>query len=372
MRQEQFVARHQAEWQAFEHWLQTRGDARVARGERNSGELGDEQVPQRYRRLCQQLALARRRGYSPVVTARLQELMQRGHNLLYRTPPPRWRRALEFVLADFPRLVRSEPGCMWAALALFALPLVGFFALLQFQPELIHSLMDPVQVAQMEQMYDPESPSHKLGRDSQSDWYMFGVYIMNNISIGLRTFASGLLFGVGAILVLIFNGVSIGAVFGHLQQIGYGDPLWRFVCGHAPFELTAIVIAGGAGMRLGLGLIAPGRLSRGESLRVAGVKGAKLCLGVAMMLLVAAFIEAFWSSTGSIPAAVKYSVSAVLWALVLAWLFFGGRGHDALARHGRAVTPSARPGMAGQDGPQAGMSRHGRLQTGSTERADAP
>jgi hypothetical protein len=116
MRQEQFVARHQSEWQAFEHWLHARGgSAREARGAPNTGVATDEDIPARYRRICQQLALARKRGYSPAVVDRLQRLMQRGHNLLYRTPPPRWRRAAEFLLADFPRLVRSEAGCMWAA-----------------------------------------------------------------------------------------------------------------------------------------------------------------------------------------------------------------------------------------------------------------
>ena len=328
MRQEQFVARHQREWQAFEHWLETRGDARRAAVERNTGEIGDEEVPARYRRLCQQLALARRRGYSPVLTTRLQGLMQRGHNLLYRTPAPRWQRAAEFLLADFPRLVRSEAGCMWAAAALFVVPLLTMFVLLQFHPELIHGLMSPQQVAELERMYDPSSDRHKLGRESGTDWAMFGHYIMNNISIGLRTFASGLLAGIGTILVLIFNGLSIGAAFGHLQQIGSGDPLWRFVAGHAPFELTGIVLAGGAGLRLGFNLIAPGRRSRLDALVVAGRKGARLCLGVAFMLLLAAFIEAFWSSTQSIPALVKYSVSAVLWTLVLLWLWRGGR-HQA-------------------------------------------
>ncbi|MFT3763864.1 MAG: stage II sporulation protein M [Pseudoxanthomonas sp.] len=375
MRQEQFVARHQAEWQAFEHWLQVRGDVGAARAERRrDDELADEDVPQRYRRICQQLALARRRGYSPVVTERLQQLMQRGHNLLYRTPPPRWRRAAEFLLADFPRLVRSEAGCMWASLALFAIPLLGWFALLQWRPELIHALMGPQQIAQLERMYDPASAAHKLGRDSGSDWMMFGVYIMNNISIGLRTFASGLLAGVGTIAVLIANGVQIGAAFGHLQQIGYGDPLWRFTCGHGAFELTAIVIAGGAGLRLGLGLIAPGRLRRVDALVEGGKKGAQLCLGVAAMLLVAAFIEAFWSSIGSIPAAVKYAVAAALWTAVLAWLSFGGRGrgHDALARHGRAVMPSAWPGMAGLDDPQAGAPRQGWQRDRQPEPTDAP
>lgn len=325
MRQEQFVTRYQHEWQQFEDWLQRRGDsARKVRGSLDPDLPGDETIPERYRRLCQHLALARRRGYSPQLVERLQQLMQRGHNLLYRTPPPRWQRAVEFLIADFPQLVRNQAAAMWVACALFVLPLVGIFVLLQYQPELIHLLLDPRQITQMEKMYDPAAD--RLGRDSGTDWAMFGHYIMNNISIGLRTFASGLLAGIGTVLVLLFNGITIGAVAGHLQQVGFDDPFWRFVVGHAPFELTAIVIAGGAGLQLGLKLLAPGRRRRIDALVEGGIIGARLCLGVAFMLLVAAFIEAFWSSTAAVPAWGKYSVSAVLWVLVLLWLGRGGRG----------------------------------------------
>ena len=56
-------------------------------------------MPARYRRLCQQLALARSRGYSPQVVERLQALTQRGHAVFYRAAPPQWRRALQFFLA---------------------------------------------------------------------------------------------------------------------------------------------------------------------------------------------------------------------------------------------------------------------------------
>ncbi len=333
MRQEQFVARHQGEWAEFEVWLRTRADARRAQGARNTGVLGDEAMPQRYRRIAQQLSLARRRGYSPQVTTRLQEMLEQGHQVLYRTPPVRWRAALQFLLADFPRLVRSEASCMWAALGLFALPLVLITVLLQFRPELIHAFMDPVQVAQMEQMYDPSNP--RIGRDSGGDWQMFGMYIINNIGIGLQTFASGLLVGVGSIVVLVSNGITIGAVFGHLTQIGSGGPLWSFVCGHGAFELTAIVIAGGAGLQLGLHWLAPGRRTRGQALVQAGLKGARLCMGVAFMLLVAAFIEAFWSSIASVPYPVKYAVAAVLWTGVIVWLWRGGRGHGREAGDAR-------------------------------------
>ncbi len=327
MRQEQFVTRHEHEWRQFEDWLQQRGgSARKARNTPSPDLPGDETIPERYRRLCQQLALARRRGYSPQLVERLQQLMQRGHNLLYRAPPPRWQRALEFLFAGFPQLVRSQAAAMWVACALFVLPLVGVFVLLQYKPELVHLLLDPQQIAHMEQSYDPSAEHLGRTRDSGTDWAMFGHYIMNNISIGLRTFASGLLAGVGTVLVLLYNGLTIGAVAGHLQHMGYGDPFWRFVAGHAPLELTAIVIAGGAGLQLGLRLIAPGRKRRIDALVEGGVIGARLCLGVAFMLLLAAFVEAFWSSIAAVPAWGKFTVSGVLWALVFGWLWRGGHG----------------------------------------------
>ncbi len=329
MRQEQFIARHRPEWDAFEQWLQRRGGGPGRRRTAGTGVVPDEEIPARYRRLCQHLALARRRGYSLPLLERLQHLMHDGHAALYRAPPPRWRRALEFLVAGFPQLVRRQGGVMWASAALFVVPLVGVFAALQWRPDLVYQMLDPVQIAMFERMYDPADPRQALGRESGSDWRMFGHYVMNNISIGLRTFAGGLLAGVGTIAVLVVNGVSIGAVAGHLQAVGHGEPFWRFVAGHAPLELTAIVIAGGAGLRLGVDLVAPGNRRRRDALVDAGRVGARLCLGVAVMLLLAAFVEAFWSSTSSIPAMVKFGVSAALWVLVLGWLWRGGHGDAA-------------------------------------------
>jgi uncharacterized membrane protein SpoIIM required for sporulation len=120
--------------------------------------------------------------------------------------------------------------------------------------------------------------------------------------------------------------VVIGGTAGHLQAIGHGDPFWRFVAGHSAPELIAIVIAGAAGLQLGLALVAPGRRRRVDALIDAGRIGARLCLGVFVMLLFAAFVEAFWSSIGWIPALVKYGVGVLLWSITLAWLAFGGRG----------------------------------------------
>jgi uncharacterized membrane protein SpoIIM required for sporulation len=330
MKQQLFQSRNEQEWAAFARWLEQRERPRPkVREQDGDGVFPDREFPAAYRRLCQQLALAERRGYSAQLVRRLRDLVEHGHLVFYRPRAPRLRRIVDFFAADFPRLVRMQHRAMFASALLFFVPLVGVGILLQFRPELIHSIFDPAQLASFENMYDPASKLQRLGRESGSDLAMFGFYILNNVSIGFRTFASGLLGGIGSVFVLIMNGVVIGGVAGHLTAIGYGDPFWRFVAGHSGPELTAIVISGGAGLQIGMALIAPGRRSRARALIGAGVIGAKLVLGVLAMLVFAAFVEAYWSSLAWMPAPVKFSVGGVVWLTILLWLWRGGRGRAA-------------------------------------------
>lgn len=327
MRQEDFVARYQDEWRRLEQWLELRGGVRP--GKRTDYvELDDLDFAESYRRLCQQLAIAQRRGYSPLVLERLEQLMQRGHHVMYRPPAPRWRRLLEFFAAGFPRLVRRHRAYMAVATLLFFGPLLTMIAVLQWYPELVHSMFSAQELAQFQSMYDPSDERHALGRESGTNLQMFGVYVFNNVSIAFQTFAAGLLGCVGAIFFLAYNGIFIGGIAGHLTAIGYGDPFWRFVSGHSGPELTAIVLAGGAGLRIGWALIAPGRLSRGRALAEAGRDGGQLAMGVFAMLVLAAFVEAYWSSIGWMPTWVKFTFGGVLWLAILYWLWRGGRGGE--------------------------------------------
>jgi uncharacterized membrane protein SpoIIM required for sporulation len=183
----------------------------------------------------------------------------------------------------------------------------------------------------MQSMYDPDAGhlGRLAKRAASDDWAMFGYYIMHNIGIAFQTFASGLLFGLGSAFFLIFNGLMIGAVAGHLTRIGFGQTFWSFVIGHGAFELTAIALAGAAGLQLGWALIAPGRQPRGEALLVAARKSVLLICGVMLFLLVAAFIEAYWSSMTAPSPLIKYLVGAALWMLMAAYLLFAGRSRHA-------------------------------------------
>ncbi len=320
MKQSQFESQHQGQWLAFEHLLVLLENGR-SRAE------ASETFAQDYRRLCQHLALAQQRGYSSHLVDSLQQLAMRGHQQLYRRRHAVGASILAFALGGFPRLVRQQWRFVALACLLFFGSLVVTGLLVYSFPDLVYSVMDPQQVAQMESMYDPDQT--RLGPAAQrlpdQDWMMFGYYIMNNIGIAFQTFASGLLLGLGSLFFLLFNGLMIGAAAGHLTDIGYIETFWPFVIGHGAFELSAIALSGAAGLKLGWALVAPGRLSRGQALREAAKVAVQLVYGVIALLVIAAFIEAYWSSKTSFGPEVKYAVGAALWGLVGTYLTLGGR-----------------------------------------------
>jgi len=320
MKQSLFETRHQGDWQRFATHL----DA-LERGKPDAS--ASEAFASDYRRICHQLALAQERGYSSHLVDPLHQLAMRGHQQLYRHRSQLGAQLLGFILAGFPRLVRAEWRFVLVAGMLFFGSLIAMGLLVYVFPDLVYSVVSPEQVSEMESMYDPAA--RRIGqafeRESSEDWMMFGYYIMHNIGIAFQTFATGLLFGVGSLFFLLFNGLMIGAVAGHLSGVGYGQTFWSFVIGHGAFELTAIALAGAAGLKMGWALLAPGALPRGEALRLAARKSVLLICGVMLLLLIAAFIEAYWSSLSWPQPLSKYLVGAALWALVLAYLVFGGR-----------------------------------------------
>ena len=312
MKQTPFEAAHAQEWQAFEEFLDNKKSFRA------------EEMPERYRRLCQSLALAADRQYSPALVDRLNRLALRGHHALYENRRRQTQRVIEFVLAGFPALVRQEWRLVLVATLLFFGPLLGLIAVLQIFPEFVHYLLRPEQIAGVHEMYDPAA--RRLGmREADTSLAMFGFYIWNNVRIGFQTFAGGLAFGVGSIWFLAANGVILGAVAGYLTEIGYNETFWSFVAGHSSFELIAIVFSGAAGLRLGLAVIAPGNLSRKAALVAAAKPAVRMMYGAAIMFMIAAFVEAFWSPLTEVPFRVKISVGITAWAVLLVYFALAGR-----------------------------------------------
>jgi uncharacterized membrane protein SpoIIM required for sporulation len=323
VKQSQFETEQAGTWADYRRLLEVLESP--GRGRRRSAPL--ERFPRLFRRLCGHYALARTRGYSPGLVAELHDLVRRGYAQLYRRRQDWLDRGLSFLSAGFPRTLRRHAWAFWLSAAVFFGSMLTMGLAAYQDSELIYSLLDAGTVAAMESMYDPtnRAPGRTAERQADTDFAMFGYYVMNNVGIAFRTFAGGIVFGLGSLFFLVFNGLVIGAVAGHLTQLGFGDTFWPFVSGHGALELTAIAVAGAAGLLLAAGLLAPGQRRRLDALRVQAREAVKLVTGAMFMLILAAVIEGFWSGSTA-PAPSKYLVGIGWWLLVILYLSLAGRG----------------------------------------------
>jgi uncharacterized membrane protein SpoIIM required for sporulation len=314
MKQQLFEQEHQQHWQSIEQAL-----------DKPSATLNSVLLTENYMLLSQQLALSKHRLYDAALIERLNKLVMRLYRELYRYQTDSRLNYYRFLVRGFPLTIYRHRVFIAVALLVFLLPGLIAGTWVYLDENAIYSILDGSSVRQVEQMYDPSA--HKIGREreAETDIFMFGFYIQNNISIAFRCFAGGLLAGLGTLFVLFFNGLHIGSIAGHLTRLDYVDTFYPFVVGHGAFELTAIVFSGAAGLKLGYSILNPGQFSRLNALRMAGRESIPMLYGIVLMLVIAAFMEAFWSSNASLPISVKYTVGATCWALVLLYSFSGKR-----------------------------------------------
>jgi uncharacterized membrane protein SpoIIM required for sporulation len=314
MKQHEFEALHQAMWQQIDAALEkpaVDGNAQI--------------LAENYLNLCQQLAIAKERMYDGALVERLNNRALGLYRELYRYRAETRLNLFAFFKRDFPLAIFRHRFYILVAFLVMVLPGLVAGVWTYLNDEAIYSVLEGSQVRHMEQIYDPAADKIGREREADTDLFMFGFYIKNNISVAFRCFAGGLLLGIGTLFVLFFNGMFMGSIAGHLTRLDYVDTFYPFVIGHGSFELTAIVFSGAAGLRLGYAIINPGQSSRLDALRQAGREVVPMLYGIVLMLIIAAFLEAFWSSSSSLPIAVKYSVGALLWGLVLLYCFSGRR-----------------------------------------------
>ncbi|HYF33666.1 MAG TPA: stage II sporulation protein M [Prosthecobacter sp.] len=287
------------------------------------------EFPTLFRQTCHDLSVAQHRMYGARLVDRLNTLAIDGYRVLERRITGGWERLYQLLARDFPREVRAEPRLFWLCMAIFWLPFFFFILWTPIDPEWTMALLGPDTMLKMEDMYGHgTSPLEAKREEFGSDFFMFAYYIFNNVGIDLRTFASGLLGGVGTIFVLLFNGLMIGAAAGYVNYACNPDTFWPFVAGHSAPELMGIVISGMAGLRLGWALVHPGNYDRRTALVLGGRRALLLITGAALMTAFAAIIEGFWSAT-PMQSWIKYTFGACMWILVLGYLAFSGRERHA-------------------------------------------
>ncbi len=318
---ERLVARKSGRWGEFQEMAErvTRGglDALAAR------ELPD--FAARYREVAADLSRARTYGADATITGQLERLVATGHSALYRSERQTWGLIWQFLSRECPGAIIESWRYVLLAFLVFMVPAAGGYALLRDRPELAPELLPDVMLERAE----AGAARTQLGKGyvqlPGADRPVMAVSIItNNIKVAFMAFASGAVFGVGSLVVLAYNGLSIGAASGYFANMGMLGYLWTFVVGHGFLELFAIWVAGAAGFMLGRAIIAPGDLPRKDALVFASRRAMRMIGAVIIFLLVAGTIEGFISSSAwSVQARAMVSGGSVLFLVI--YLLNGAR-----------------------------------------------
>jgi uncharacterized membrane protein SpoIIM required for sporulation len=306
----ELLERRRKNWQELERYCE-----RISLSSLNTAEIS--RFSALYRAACADLALSNSYQLPENTVQYLHKLVGRAHNQLYRARRFNFAAWTNILLEEVPQRIFND-RCVQLMFVLFW----GFFMLSAWLayskaiwPDFAEQMLTPEFIEQLEGMHNKPLD----GRNGDEDLAAAAMYIQHNTSIGLQCFVWGLLV-VPGLYVTVKNALLLGAAFGYMARpdVEEREYFFQFVRAHGPFELTAIVLSAGAGLRLGLAWIMPGQYSRSASLQKTGAEMMPVMCSAMLMFFFAALIEGFLSPSAA-PVWVK---SAVFWLTSTLLLFY--------------------------------------------------
>jgi uncharacterized membrane protein SpoIIM required for sporulation len=266
-----------------------------------------------YRQVAADLSVLRQDATARTYAEQVNQLLARAHHIIYSRRKTNMTALFRFLRDEYPAVFRRQWRFVLASVLISVAWGVVGAAVTSARPEFMRHFVGPRMIATMER--------HQMWTESVvSIAPMASSYIMtNNLTVSFVTFASGIVFGVGTFFYLYVNGMMLGVIGAACHQYGMSLALWSFVAPHGALELPAILIAGGAGFRLGYAMLFPGPLRWKDSVAQGGLEASRLIAGTIPMLVVAGILEGFFSPSHA-PVALKFTVGGLLFALLVVWL----------------------------------------------------
>ncbi len=287
-------------------------------------------LPVLYRSALSSLSVARETSLDRALVRYLEQLCTRTYFQIYGVSGSPWRQIGSFFTTDWPAAVQALWRETLAGLLLtLAGTLVGYL-LVTHDPAWFYGIIPDA----LAQGRDPSASAESLrqvlykggGQDALAA--LATALFTHNTQIAIFAFALGFAFAVPTALLIVYNGLMLGAFFAIYAAKGLGFEFGGWVMIHGTTELFAIILAGAAGFRIGTAIAFPGRISRTESAVVAGRSSAVAVAGVVLMLLVAGLIEGIGRQT----VLIDWERYAVAGSVLCGWLayFYLSRGRHAI------------------------------------------
>jgi uncharacterized membrane protein SpoIIM required for sporulation len=307
MRRDRFIAERQGTWNRLDAAL-TQSKSRPwtlgVKGARDTGAL--------YRAAAADLAVARRLFPGDPLTNRLEDLVLRGRQAVYSAGVEKMS-ARRFITTTFWQRIAERP-----IFPLIAFVLLFGAAALAF----LWGATDPGAASGMvpgDFINGAAPPKGSQGLSTGDSAAFSSMLFTNNIKVTFLAFGAGFLFCVGGAFLLVYNGIILGAVFGIAASAGNLGIIAQLVTAHGILEMSCIVVSGGAGMRMGWALVAPGPLTRLQSLAKEARPAFEVILGCMPCLVIAGLVEGYispagWGAIGV--CLVGFGLGGLFWGLV--------------------------------------------------------
>jgi uncharacterized membrane protein SpoIIM required for sporulation len=309
---DRYIQRNEPTWQRLSALSRT--------GARDVRRLSDDEVGELvalYQRVSAHLSHARGQYRDPELNARLSGILGEARVVIYRRRRSVLSSVGGFFTETFPAAVWGSRRYVGISALLFLVPAIGMGLWLYHSPAALDASVPP--------------ELQRLIADSQfADYYSsdaaqnFAGYVtINNIQVAFLAFALGVLPVVGTSWVLGFNGLNVGVMAAVMHRAGEGAQFWGLILPHGLLEISAIVVAGAAGLRLSWALVAPGDRTRGDAFRDEGMRAVVIVMGLAVCFVIAGVIEGFVTPSG-LPTSVRVGVGVAALAMFVVYVVLLG------------------------------------------------
>ncbi|MEQ8709702.1 MAG: stage II sporulation protein M [Rhodospirillales bacterium] len=285
-------------------------------------------LPMLYRQTLSSLSVARATSLDAAVLSYLEVLSTRAYLAIYGVNTGFVASLWHLLWHSLPTAMRQGAAHVSVAGAIFALGALVSYALVVGNPDWFYSFVSPEMAggrAPTTSDTDLRAVIYDNAELQIGNLQFFTSFLFShNAGIALLAFALGFAFGIPTMLLLFYNGCTVGAFMALYASRGMAVDLGGWLTIHGTTEILAILICGGGGLMLGQAAAFPGRLSRLDNLAAAGRTAARMLVVAIIMLFVAAILEGFGRQLIQDMSA-RYGIGLIMLTLWMVWFLTGGR-----------------------------------------------
>jgi uncharacterized membrane protein SpoIIM required for sporulation len=293
MREAAFVKQNVKKWEQFEELLQ-------------GSSTDPDKLSDLFIQVTDDLAFANTQYPDSRTYAYLNGLASKIHAQIYKNKNEDRKRFVYFWKTEVPLVVRKSHTKLLYAFIIFAVSVIIGIVSQNMETDFVRIILGDNYVNMTLENIEKGDVLAVYGRGGQMD--TFFAITFNNVRVSFFAFAAGLLVSLGTGYLLFQNGVMVGCFFTFLGQQGYLNEAFKVVMLHGTLELSAIVLAGGAGFVMGNSILFPGTYSRMASFKRGAIEGLKIVMGLMPVFILAGFIEGFFTRFTNMPIAISLFV----------------------------------------------------------------